>query len=374
MENIIKYNILWFVSFVIFTISCADEKVKIKFTNNSFTIDSTQVKIISTAKNFHDIFVKDKTIKLEVNEKCQIGRISEIIEIKSHNRILITDTKNSEIFLFTLDGKFIKQVGRRGKGPGEFEKLESVYFYDEKIYIASLYKLLVFDIEGNYMKYYDLLKNEDPIYLHKICIVDNFLFVYQRYPSSYNASIIVYSLKDEKVLSDYLPGLSNYGYKVSLFSMLDASNFLVCSSFGREIKQINTMHNSYGTFTTLDNVASLPDELVNIEDQNEQVIWKLQNRKKMLGVDPFYEMIKIHNFVFLSKFIVDKGNEYTIYDLNGSFVNRLNDFKFKEAFLDDSFRDDSNYILYANGLAIIGYKKNSPIGSNPMLILYKLKK
>lgn len=360
------------VCFYLLSISCSDNESKRISTSNSFDIDSVQLNMVSSAKQFQDLFVRDKTIQLEANENCIIGIIDKIIKIESHSKIIVIDFRNSEVFLFSLSGKFIKRVGNTGKGPGEFKKLKSVTYYDDKIYIGTLYKLLVYDLRGNYIKYYDLLKNEEPFYLHKIYIIDNLMFAYQRYSSSFNSDIIAYSLKDEKIVNEFGDGLPNYGYKVSLFTKLDSNNFLICASFGKEIHQFNK-NNSRRIFSILDNVSLLPDELANISDQNQQVIWKMQNRKRMEGVDPFYEMENIEDFIFLSKFIAFKGNEYSIYDLNGNLINILNDFEFYKAYLDMDFRENSNFILSENGIVVFGYRKDSRIDSNPTLLFYNLK-
>ncbi len=71
----------------------------------------------------------------------------------SENYLLIYDYMQQKIFLFTSDGKFLRQISREGKGPGEFNHPDQVKISkDEKtLYVLNWKRLLKFSIEGEHL-------------------------------------------------------------------------------------------------------------------------------------------------------------------------------------------------------------------------------
>jgi hypothetical protein len=57
-------------------------------------------------------------IPLETTEQCLIG-IVEQVEIRD-GKIYVLDIKQMALFVFDMEGKFLAQIGNRGKGPGEY--------------------------------------------------------------------------------------------------------------------------------------------------------------------------------------------------------------------------------------------------------------
>ncbi len=73
-----------------------------------------------------------------------------------HNQyILIKAVRENRLILFDSSGKFIRIIGRQGKGPGEFLGFQDVYFHpkDPKILVhdENSKKILVYSIEGKYL-------------------------------------------------------------------------------------------------------------------------------------------------------------------------------------------------------------------------------
>lgn len=81
-------------------------------------------------------------------------------DIDSEMNLYVVDNKKSKILKFDKTGKFIKDWGRKGQGPGEFpwnpvdifvsEKDTAVYVYD------SSGRLTIFDMEGNFKIFYNI--------------------------------------------------------------------------------------------------------------------------------------------------------------------------------------------------------------------------
>jgi hypothetical protein len=58
----------------------------------------------------------------------------------------VSDSKN--LFLLKKDGKFIRTIGRRGKGPGEHLYINDVFFNKDTIYIANHRKIIKYAFSG----------------------------------------------------------------------------------------------------------------------------------------------------------------------------------------------------------------------------------
>jgi hypothetical protein len=78
--------------------------------------------------------------------------------------IYIIDQNQSAIIKYSADGKFIKQIGRHGEGPSEFE-MPHEFFYDNKmLFIVDQgnRRVQILDSEGKYLssfKLFRLIKN-----------------------------------------------------------------------------------------------------------------------------------------------------------------------------------------------------------------------
>ena len=80
-------------------------------------------------------------------------------DIDKDMNLYVVDNKRSMILKFDKNGKFIKNWGAKGQGPGEFPRNPidiSVDSSENKVYVfdASA-RLSIFDLEGNFIKFYN---------------------------------------------------------------------------------------------------------------------------------------------------------------------------------------------------------------------------
>ena len=89
----------------------------------------------------------DKII-LQTNDSCLITRIQEIK--KTTHYIFINDA-GQRILQFDSFGNFIKQIGKGGRGPGEYLGINSFTLdsINQTIYVSSLRNIICFDYFGN---------------------------------------------------------------------------------------------------------------------------------------------------------------------------------------------------------------------------------
>lgn len=71
------------------------------------------------------------------------------IDVDDEERIYVSDWKESHIKVFNRDGTYLMTIGRKGQGPGEFERIT-------EIKIISPNELMVFDGKSRRLSYFSL--------------------------------------------------------------------------------------------------------------------------------------------------------------------------------------------------------------------------
>ena len=140
-----KAKYLYVVLFLVFTISC----------KNQITPKLIEIKVEQNVNNFKSFKLTNLTsdieyIPLEANKECNLLAINHI-DI-SPNFIFIDDGK--KCILFDKKGKFLRQIGDYGRGPGEYYLPGHVKINNESLFIPDVlgHKILVFDDRGNFLK------------------------------------------------------------------------------------------------------------------------------------------------------------------------------------------------------------------------------
>jgi hypothetical protein len=102
------------------------------------------------------LFKKVKPIPLETTDESLIGYINEFQIFDG--KIFIFDRDYAKgVFIFDMDGKFIRQIGRIGQGPGEYVSLSdfTVDEINKEIYLMDRSKncIVIYDIDtGKYIR------------------------------------------------------------------------------------------------------------------------------------------------------------------------------------------------------------------------------
>jgi hypothetical protein len=134
---------------VVFCVSCKEKRQHIKYNNATYTINLDSVKMEETPLKTSVIFKNVRTIILEDHEYAVIGVIDRIQVFE--NYIFVLDARKAQkLFVFDRNGKYIRQIGSRGQGPGEYIHLNDFCISKEKreIYLLdNLRKILVYDMD-----------------------------------------------------------------------------------------------------------------------------------------------------------------------------------------------------------------------------------
>lgn len=91
-------------------------------------------------------------VKLETSAECLIHTLAEYYFTSEY--IFVDNVYN--ILQFSIDGKFIKQIGRQGRGPGEIGLIRTLSVVDSEKLLAvqtnSVSKLFFFSFDGDFVK------------------------------------------------------------------------------------------------------------------------------------------------------------------------------------------------------------------------------
>lgn len=116
-------------------------------------------------------------VPLETSEKSLLG---DNLQIKASNSFITVSDNQWNVFLFNDSGDFLRQITRKGRGPGEVSLLVWDYCFSldgEKIYILiDNHICLEYDVEGRFLDSYKL----DSIPTQMLPFREN-LFVFNTY-------------------------------------------------------------------------------------------------------------------------------------------------------------------------------------------------
>jgi len=88
----------------------------------------------------------------DVDENYMFRRVSDI-EVDEEGNIYVLDSRECRIQIYDKDGKYLKTIGRKGEGPGEFHQASSMYLDPEgNLYVNEFRKIHIFKKNGVFKK------------------------------------------------------------------------------------------------------------------------------------------------------------------------------------------------------------------------------
>jgi len=98
-----------------------------------------------------DSFISKITvIPLETNDKCLLRET--FMGVKGHQGLIYINNEFQDLFVFDLNGKFIRKIGNKGQGPGEFLEVRDFIFTPEgTIEILDFKKIESYTLEGKHL-------------------------------------------------------------------------------------------------------------------------------------------------------------------------------------------------------------------------------
>lgn len=139
-------RIVLFVLTVFFVSACSRKNI-VK-TKESIITDSVEV---VNKKNtlMSSIMTISNIIPLETSELSILGEIEKIIK---RDGFIYVKSRNRPLALFDEKGRFIHNIGKIGSGPEDYSMLADFDINNKEIYILTINKIQVYDLEGNWIR------------------------------------------------------------------------------------------------------------------------------------------------------------------------------------------------------------------------------
>ncbi len=120
-------------------------------------------------------FDKDPPEKIEFNKAQDFGEIyiqllaptmgfGPSIAVAEDERLFRAGAHKTSIEVYNTEGEKIDEIGRQGRGPGEFERVDAVYIFNEKLFVydSNLVRLTIFSLKD--FKLLEVIKIETQWY------------------------------------------------------------------------------------------------------------------------------------------------------------------------------------------------------------------
>lgn len=206
-KSFLKMFVYVFAGLLVFLSSCNSQKQLEKTARVKIIFDESKSEEVKLSE-FADK-KKCKLISLETRKEALIVEITKLWLTDS--LIIIYDQINSQILLFDNSGSFIRNIGSKGKGPGEYIAITNANFYPEsneiEIFDLVQMKMICYDIAGKLV-----FDKRSSIYFTNFYRVDDGYWVYGPFE---NGSKDIYNLhfatKDLKEIEEsYFPTEINF--------------------------------------------------------------------------------------------------------------------------------------------------------------------
>jgi hypothetical protein len=303
-----------------------------------------ELKILS----YSDLFDSIRLIKLETKKESLIGRIDKILFY--NNFYLILDMVQSKaVFQFDDEGNFLRKIGQKGKGPGEFLEPYDIAIdqFSNKIIIYSGRKLLFYDFQGNYIEEIKLDYG-----LRSFSVLDKDIFAYYfDYKKGENPKTSKFNLllvnKKGKILNRAFDAKENIYPSLGSRSFFNVSNdkLLVSPSYSNILYRVD-IESIIPNYCIDFDKYTIPREFV-LSSKSDIIFYKELKKSNYAFLRDFFET---HNYLAFS--FVYKGMIYSCY-----FSKKTGSIKFANCFINNLFGlfTESSMIATTNGDLLIGY-------------------
>ncbi|MEW6457405.1 MAG: 6-bladed beta-propeller [Acidobacteriota bacterium] len=106
--------------------------------------------------------------KDEKDENYMFAEINDVKVGKSEN-IFVLDRKNCRVQVYDKNGKFLKGIGRKGQGPGEFFVPSFISLdKNERLFVVDYRKVHIFDEKGEFIKTFKI-----DFRAYNICVIED---------------------------------------------------------------------------------------------------------------------------------------------------------------------------------------------------------
>jgi hypothetical protein len=270
-----------------------------------------------------------KVIELELTDKSTL-KMDDIAGnlLIYDDFIVVLNDYGREIILFDNHGKFIRQIGSRGQGPGEFTRVHSITadIQNEKIFVASFKKIICYDLKGNLINDYYLSQLEPASSKYLSYLNDELILICDYLQEednngTFNHSVL-YKLNNDLQIKDSIDIGKAY-----------QNNMTVYSHFYKDFITKNG-DKTYLYYSELGPMSLLSDTLYSIKDTYLIPELKLQFKDEKAFITNPDKIFYIENIYRNSRYI------FSIYIYNSRYFQFCYDTKTGKGYNIQGYTDD----------------------------------
>ena len=175
--------------------------------SGSFNNDGN-IEDIVYQKESYDLFAAEwvnriEAVPLETNDSLLLGTLLELLPPVSEGFYVVDRGGSDKLLSFNFQGEFIRSIGRRGNGPGEYTKLEDAHIEGEFIEIHAWKGWLT---RYTYTKDGQFLQARSFPYIgNKLINWGNYDWVYVNYSNRYSPDRLIKVNATGKKVKGFLP-------------------------------------------------------------------------------------------------------------------------------------------------------------------------
>ncbi len=189
--------------------------------------DITVLKCLNCSKEPSEdipLYTDLQIVKLETNSSCFI---SDIKQIEMTDSLIFILDLDSHLYIFSKEGKFIRQVSTKGEAPNEYIVLNTFFIDKERELVVLLddYKrsLITYDFEGQYLYSESVAEGTIRNSNQALLADDNRLLLYNMMDNKDNMAYSLIDLESYDLIGKYFSyapiSLNNYFYSFSSHPM-----------------------------------------------------------------------------------------------------------------------------------------------------------
>ena len=280
-----KNSVLCILYFMFF-LSCTKGNKK-DFLVNFETDERLKLSLIADSVSFFEV---------EENDSCLIG--STILNLCIDNgEMYIFDKKTLSIFRYTLDGKLINKISRRGLGPGEYQNIDDFYVKDSIVYIKQYINIYQYTLNGDFIKK-DIIK--DPQFIEDFVVSPSYYLAYYKADKySFKEGVYLVSAIDQEAKPIVTPVRTYNFYTRQIYHFCKLSN-----NFYGFVDYLN------GNIYHLNQDTAYVAYTFSVSKKNSAELLYTYNKDVKKNTYYNYYMHYIENDMFLLLFVYERKNKF----------------------------------------------------------------
>ena len=275
------------------------------------------------------------------SEDIEKGFFTFPIDLKTNKNgeIFLIDAKRKRILKYDKRGKFLKYIGRKGQGPGEYISPSKLYVGNEKLYVYDwmAIKIHIYNNRGSYLRTMNIKHRLDFYSDFYVNEKDEVYGIWEKYSGRsiekvfgklLNGEIENIKVLKREIIKAAVMGGMLYSYSPKIFYRHGYGGGYVSNNMNREI-----FFYDYKT-GSMRKVLTLKYKKEKISSEDKYYIRKYYGKKeakKLNKYKPFYENLfsDRKNNIYLLRPLDERISSYKqkktvdVYDKNGNFIYRV---------------------------------------------------